>query len=585
MKSFAASLMMLLAVAGASGVVAQSTLDEAREQGRAMGKAMRADESLMPNDAAAAQVPGFQGTDLPQHVYFDDPDRLVIDGQAQANTDATYGTVTDRDHTRPSFSNAEILAVTQRATAIESDPSAYLEGEDLSGSSGSCTPLPPAEGSDTYYEATCNRGTKIEQAEAVCRTPLVVDVTPGTTKYLYTCEAWSTQLPRGNNNTTRRCQPAFNAAVASGVCRERSRRTVTYPICHQGTMPKCYEPDFEDGQEITYECDSAAVNRPYRVETINQVVTERRDEGMCNAAIANQTCELATETCVDPNPTTRTINGVAITRACWNWQRTYSCHRSSQASDCSDLEGNGQCSFLRDECLDDPQSGACQVSQRVYRCPIPGNAPAGDKQYVCGGDVYCLNGSCETIEREASTEFKDAVVALNSISDAGKQFDPNNLTVFSGERDTCSKKIFGASNCCSGKGVPLLTPWLCSAAEKKLDEKDDKGLCHKVGSYCSSKVLGVCTTQRDAYCCFGSKLSRLLQVQGRAQIGKKWGKPKDEQCQGFTIEEFQRLDLSRMDFTEVYAEFTEAARLPDEVGTLNDIQQKIQGYYELHGGQ
>ena len=38
-----------------------------------------------------------------------------------------------------------------------------------------------------------------------------------------------------------------------------------------------------------------------------------------------------------------------------------------------------------------------------------------------------------------------------------------------------------------------------------------------------------------------------------------------------------------MDFTEVYAEFVDAARLPDEVETMTQIQQKIQGYYDLHG--
>ena len=590
MRQLAASVMLLLAVAGAGGVVAggvlaQTTIEEARQQGKDMGKAMRADEALMPSDAAVAQVPGYQGTTLPQSVYYDDPDRLVIDGTAQANTDAAYGSVTDRDRTRPSFSNAEILAATQRGTTIEGDPNTYLAGENLGGSTGSCTPLPPASGSNGYYEATCNRGTKIEQAEAICRTPLVVNVTPGTTKYLYTCQNWAVTVRQGRDNTAQRCVPAFNTPVRNGVCRERSREIVQYDVCLQGNSRFCTEPDTRDGELITYECDSAAVSRPYQTEIVNQVVNERRDESQCNASTANQTCNQTTETCVDPDPTTRTINGVAIMRACWNWQRTYSCQRTSQQSDCSDLERNRQCSFLRDECLDDPQSGACQVSQRVYRCPIPGNAPGSQKQYVCGGDVYCLNGNCETIEREASTEFKDAVVALHSIGDAGKQFDPNNLTVFSGERETCHKKIFGAANCCSGKGVPMVTPALCSAAEKKLDEKDDKGLCHKVGSYCSDKVLGVCVTSKDAYCCFGSKLSRILQVQGRAQIGKRWAKPKDEQCKGFTIAEFQQLDLSKMDFTEVYAEFTEAAKLPDEVGTLNDIQQKIQGYYDLHGGK
>ena len=237
----------------------------------------------------------------------------------------------------------------------------------------------------------------------------------------------------------------------------------------------------------------------------------------------------------------------------------------------------------REICLDDPAEGTCQVSERVYRCPIAGTTPE-PVQYICGDDVYCLNGDCEPIEREPSTEFKDAVVALNALGQANAEFDENTLTLFRGARETCHKKVFGLSNCCSGKGVPLLTPFLCSAAERQLDEKDDKGLCHKVGTYCSDRVLGVCVTRKDTYCCFQSKISRILQEQGRPQIGKPWGPPKTETCEGFTIFEFQQLDLSVMDFSEVYAEFQDAARLPDEAAALTDIQTKIQAYYANNGG-
>jgi conjugal transfer mating pair stabilization protein TraN len=34
-----------------------------------------------------------------------------------------------------------------------------------------------------------------------------------------------------------------------------------------------------------------------------------------------------------------------------------------------------------------------------------------------------------------------------------------------------------------------------------------------------------------------------------------------------------------MDFSEVYAEFTDAARLPDELQAAQEIQQKIEDYY------
>src|SRR3546814_1459312 len=71
--------------------------------------------------------------------------------------------------------------------------------------------------------------------------------------------------------------------------------------------------------------------------------------------------------------------------------------------------------------------------------------------------------------------------------------------------------------------------------------RDRRGFCYKVCTYCSSSVLGICKTKRTAYCCFESKLSRVLQEQGRTQLGKPWDKPKKEQCLGFTIDEFARL--------------------------------------------
>ena len=610
LQALVAALVCICLIVSPAGAQ-QMTVEQAREEGKALGNEKRQDGSLVPtSDAQAAAVPGYSGTSQPQSTYFDDPDALIAAGTAQRSTNDSYRTVTDADRTRPTFSNAEILATTNRATAVENDPEAYLQGESIGSESGQCQPLPPGSGSGGYYEATCNTGTKVDETAPVCRVPLVVDVTPGVNKYVYTCENWSRSAAQGGDNRNRRCVPAFNTPVANGVCRERSRETVMYDVCLQGNPRFCTEPDVREGELITYECDTAAVSgRPYTLETVGEIINERQDEGLCNSATSGQTCELTSQTCVDSEPTTRIINGVAVTRACWQWERQYSCHRLSQGNDCGELEGNRQCTFLREDCLDDPQNGECKVKEKVYRCPTPDAPTSNAPQYICGNDVYCINGDCEPITREASTEFKNALVALHAIDDASKGLDPNNLTVFSGTRDTCHKPVFGLINCCAGKvsgaltvaaggaalaGGPaaiaaLATPFLalfaCSQDEMKLDIKDRMGFCHKVGTWCSSSFLGICKTKRTAYCCFESKLSRVLQEQGRLQLNKPWGQPKNEQCKGFTIAEFQRLDLSRMDFTEVYADFLDAAKLPDEVQTMTEIQQKIQNYYDLHGGR
>ncbi|MCE3543357.1 conjugal transfer protein TraN, partial [Escherichia coli] len=91
-------------------------------------------------------------------------------------------------------------------------------------------------------------------------------------------------------------------------------------------------------------------------------VTVTRHEGSCPALSDNEGCTATGEEVCTEGPETRMIEGVAVTQACWAWSRTFSCRRITQGNDCTDLDANRQCRFLRDECLDDPQSGACKVS-------------------------------------------------------------------------------------------------------------------------------------------------------------------------------------------------------------------------------
>jgi conjugal transfer mating pair stabilization protein TraN len=77
-----------------------------------------------------------------------------------------------------------------------------------------------------------------------------------------------------------------------------------------------------------------------------------------------------------------------------------------------------------------------------------------------------------------------------------------------------------------------------------------QGLCHKIGSWCDEKVLGSCITRKEGYCCYPSKLARILQEQGRTQLGKAWGSPKNPDCSGFTPGEFSLINFDNIDFSE-----------------------------------
>lgn len=104
------------------------------------------------------------------------------------------------------------------------------------------------------------------------------------------------------------------------------------------------------------------------------------------------------------------------------------------------------------------------------------------------------------------------------------------------------------------------------------------GKCHEVGTYCASSFLGVCLQKARGHCCFNTKLGRIIQEQGRPQIkafnGNLWGTPKKPMCRGFTPEEFQALDFSKMDLSEYYADIE--ARAQSEIQL--DMKDRVDAY-------
>ncbi|MCE4369660.1 type-F conjugative transfer system mating-pair stabilization protein TraN [Xanthomonas hortorum] len=106
----------------------------------------------------------------------------------------------------------------------------------------------------------------------------------------------------------------------------------------------------------------------------------------------------------------------------------------------------------------------------------------------------------------------------------------------------------------------------CDEDEGLLAMKEGARLCHSTGSYCSSciRVLGSCVScieRTTGKCCFNSVLARIINEQGRLQFGKGWGDARNPDCSGFTVDQLQAMDFSRMDLTEFYASI--APTLPD----------------------
>lgn len=120
----------------------------------------------------------------------------------------------------------------------------------------------------------------------------------------------------------------------------------------------------------------------------------------------------------------------------------------------------------------------------------------------------------------------------------------------------------------------------CDQQDMEVGMLRGSGMCHEIGSYCSSSILGVCVQKARGHCCFNTKLGRIIQEQGRPQLKAfsaiGWGTAKQPYCRGFTPEEFQALDFSKMDLSEYYTEIEARAQSEIQIEMKDKIDAHMQ---------
>ena len=120
----------------------------------------------------------------------------------------------------------------------------------------------------------------------------------------------------------------------------------------------------------------------------------------------------------------------------------------------------------------------------------------------------------------------------------------------------------------------------CTPDEKKLSMKTGQNLCRFTGSFCSMEIpiVGICLQTTQTYCCFNSRLAKIINTAGGAQLGKP-----TTDCSGFTPTEFSAIDFSRVDLSEFTAEIMANVKLPTTAAVNADgvsaIQNKLNNYY------
>ena len=390
-------------------------------------------------------------------------------------------------------------------------------------------------------------------------------------------------------------------------------------------------------------------------------------------------CLLTGTVCTAPKQT-RMIDGVPVSRDCWEYQDQYQCRSQNQASDCQPLRDRG-CAQIGSACVSRDEAGNCMTHEQRYSCPD--QPETFIEKTVCDQGTFCQNGGpgCFDTSYSPDRDFGQAAAMMEATREAGVYgVDPDQVEIFKGYLEQCSVKVLGGStlkSCCQAAGggaaftnhavlgaglkvageagresvvlgsrymydalysqldsaivdkglgamnswasglgdgvfnpqfgfygfsfdfslangfemagfdpysfslsiaVMLIQEWLsCEPAEQVTAMKRGQNLCVHVGTYCSKKVLGVCLEKKQRHCCFNSKLARIINREGRAQLGLPMNS-----CGGFNQAQLQALDFSRMDLSEFIADIT-----PKEVpaSTLGQrvqqtVNEHVQGYYE-----
>lgn len=119
----------------------------------------------------------------------------------------------------------------------------------------------------------------------------------------------------------------------------------------------------------------------------------------------------------------------------------------------------------------------------------------------------------------------------------------------------------------------------CDQSDMEAAMLHGSGYCAYIGEYCKHRWPAVgCVQRAKVFCCFNSKMARIIHQQGRTQLRtlNGWGDVSNPNCRGFTTEEFQALDFSKIDLSEYYSDLTHKLQSDMQSQVLGKIDEYLQ---------
>lgn len=300
-------------------------------------------------------------------------------------------------------------------------------------------------------------------------------------------------------------------------------------------------------------------------------------------SIGNASCVEHSKRCVEAGY--KVMDGIKEYRPCWQYVYEKRCNYPSK-NDCPIYD---HCYLVGDrDCLVKDSYGFCVNIMREFFCKswevvskankkvrMGLEAKDGQEGLVCKG-VPCIDGHCVDKSYETNGEMMDSISRLY----AAKMCQPDkmgNFNLFQGTGMHCSKKPVGYKNCCGigekGWGAQLGAG--CTQNERTLLDFRKKNLCVYVGKV--TKGTKPVHVNKHHFCCFGNMLDKVIQIQGRAQLGRSFGSGESPDCRGLSLEEIQKIDFNKIDFTEFIEDFKHKFLGNTKIEGAGDVKSRIEG--------
>ena len=299
-----------------------------------------------------------------------------------------------------------------------------------------------------------------------------------------------------------------------------------------------YGSIFNSGQTVSYEAVLQLPSKTERKAVVTWVDT-------CSN-LQTSACVKTSEVCTEAGGT-RNISGIDVTLPCWRYDLSYSCGYNKVDS-CKPLEDI--CNFVSQRCIEQ-DSGFCLTYEKTYNCI---QQDCEHKELRCGAPNSITFD--QKIPHGTANDFAKAVAGFAGISAAGNDLKEtqDKLQIFKGYSNDCGEAGMGLYDCCDGGGNILRN---CSESEKALKEAREKKLASFIGRFCAKKELGICLVYHQSWCVFDSKLTRIIQEQGRVgQLHIPFGSAENPSCNGLTPEQLQQINFDKIDFSEIYADMS-----------------------------